>query len=94
MSEKLHPTKIGEIEADEELGRQLMRLRFDKLQLVLKGMSHEAHEQAMKDLDRERFRLGTLLARTSAVLDETRGFVNSIVQVCKKHIEAEKQSAN
>lgn len=90
MSEKLHPTRITTLEPSEQLGRELLKLRYDLLLPVLEGMIKEANEQGNDDVGRVRLRLGRSLYAFRDALTQSKGVMSLIVEDLKPYIEEEK----
>lgn len=86
-SAKEHPIHVSTVKASEELGRQLMQLRYDKLELVLKGMREEAMRQVDADFSRGRNQLARHVAAFAGKLDAASDQLTRIIELC----EARKQ---
>lgn len=88
--EKIHPTDVSGIAPDEQLGRQVLALRYDLALQVLAGMKNEAGRQALADDKRGRVRLAARLRELECALDRAVGAMERVVDICRQHIEAEK----
>lgn len=88
--EKIHPTVVAAMLPDEELGRQIVALRYDLTLEVLRGMVAEAKRQHDGDLARGRVKLAAELANVHAALEQAMDSMVNVVQICRPHIEAEK----
>lgn len=89
--EKIHPTTLRTNVPDQDLGRQLMALRYDLLQDVLVGMWREARRQASADEERGRNHLAAGLDRFAMAIDMAMEVMGEeILPICEPYIEAEK----
>lgn len=88
--EKLHPTTVKAAHPNEELGRQIVALRYDLTLDVLRGMAAEAKRQHGGDLARGRVKLAAELANVHAALQQALGSMAKVVEICRPHIEADK----
>lgn len=88
--EKIHPTAVHAAHPGEELGRQIVALRYDLTLEVLRGMVAEAKRQHDNDLARGRVKLAAELANVHAALEQALDSMVNVVEICRPHIEAEK----
>lgn len=90
--DKIHPIKIRQnIEPDEDLGRSLVALRYDKFLPVIEGMIKEARRQSEGDMRRGRTKLANSLLNLSRSLENSKNDLENIVKICKVYIEEEKK---
>lgn len=87
--DKMHPTSVT-VTSGEELGRQIMRLRYDELQKVLTGMREECSRQMHADRERGRTGLFGHLRHLLAHLASAQERTAKIVKLCRPYIEKEK----
>lgn len=77
----------------EEMGRQLMRLRYDLLQNVLRGMEQEAYRQARADQARKRFLLADALAQLGWQLSDLTKCMEKVLRICRPYIDRERNQS-
>lgn len=90
MPDKLHPLEIATLVPSEEMGRQLMALRYDLLVPVLRGMAAEALRQANGDREKGRPQLGATMSDMALNLRAAAVTAEEAALICNYYIEAEK----
>jgi hypothetical protein len=87
---KTHPTALNEITSYEDLGRQIVGLRYDLLERVLQGMLEEARRQEQSDEKAKRVILSLKLGQMADGIECALEGAQNVAHVCRTHIEAEK----
>jgi hypothetical protein len=85
-----HPIRITTLNPSEEMGKQIMCLRYDLMVLVLRGMAAEAARQAAGDLAFHRPKLGLQLTMLSQKLQIATFTADDVVRICQPYIDKEK----
>lgn len=88
--DKIHPTSITATHPDEEMGRQIVAMRYDFTLDVLRGMVAEAKRQHEGDLAAGKAKLAAELANFHAALEQAFSSMENVVEICRPYIEAEK----
>lgn len=92
MDKERHPTELTTTIPSEEMGRQIMGLRYDLLWKVLMGMLQEATRQAKHDTKTGRVKLARALYRLAHSLNGCMLDLSYVTEVCHKYITREKES--
>lgn len=90
QSMNLHPTVLTTTSPGDELGRQLMSLRYDLLTETLKGMVNEARRQCYNDNQLGRSKLSDRLSLVAVGLQSVVFNMEHVVRICSPYIDAEK----
>jgi hypothetical protein len=93
MSDEQHPTELTTMVPSEEMGRQLLSLRYDLLVPVLQGMAKEAGRQAQSDHEKGRTKLAAALRDLQLNLRGSAAFAGEVELICEKYIDREKQTS-
>lgn len=89
--DKIHPTTIGDLEATNEVGISLGKLRYDILLEVLQGLHFELLRQRDGDVGRGRIKLAKTLDDTAGSLSVVMFSLEKAVGICRPYIEEEKK---
>jgi Fe-S oxidoreductase len=87
-SNKIHPTFVTAT-SGEELGRQIMSMRYDEVLKVLSGMKLEATSQANGDYRRGYTLLSSALLDLFDSLKNAERDMANIVNICRPYIDKE-----
>ena len=88
--DKIHPTSLETTVPSEELGRQIMALRYDLVLEVLKGMLQECNRQAAGDAEVGRERMSERLKAVSLTIEDLIDDMSVVVRLCRPYIEKER----
>lgn len=91
--EKMHPTTTATTQGGEQLGRQVMALRYDLVSETLQGMLAEASRQAEADAGRGRPRLAGQLDNLRLCLATAVGAAKGLAAFCQDRIDEERAAA-
>ena len=88
--ERLHKTRL-DVDAHtlslDELGREIGRLRYDALCVVLRGLRDEIRRQEKADRKRARVQLATCLQTLGDALGSACVRVEKTWKVCRRHMK-------
>jgi hypothetical protein len=87
---KLHPTTVMGLKPTEELGRQIMALRYDLIAPVLEGMRKEAFRQSREDEKAGKVKLAYRMREMSFGVENAATALDNVLSICKEFIDAEK----
>ena len=88
--DRQHPVKVKCYRGTyEQLGRDIMRLRYDATLAVIHGMALEAYDQMQNDAARGRKTLARLLAAVYIGLSGTRRALQLVWTLCRPHMQHE-----
>ena len=88
--DKIHPTLVNLLLPDENLGKEIIALRYDLIIPIIDGMIKESERQETGDRGRGRIKLANELNELTQNLKDTRVTVENLVKICKPYIEREK----
>lgn len=92
-SDKLHSTVVTAT-SGEELGRQIMQMRYDEVLKVLQGMQREAQLQSINDEIRGRHQLAAALKDVHHSFRQVNVWMKEAVQICQPYIDHEKHNVD
>lgn len=88
-TDKIHPTAVTAT-SGQELGRQIMQMRYDEALKVLEGMMSEVQLQSVNDQIRGRTQLSAALKDLHQSFRQAKVWMKEAIQICEPYIEAEK----
>lgn len=88
-ADKIHPTEVHTKIGGRELGRQIMRMRYDVVRDVVDGMRREAYAQGNGDHMRGREKIAAEIRSLVEILYEAEKSLEKIETICKPYIDRE-----
>ncbi len=91
---KIHPTLVQGLVPTKELGRDIIKLRYDLLLPIVEGMVEEFLRQERGDMGRGRIKLAQELGEAARAMSLVQVHVEKSISICAPYIEKEKNANN
>lgn len=90
MEDKIHPTKVLNLNPSKELGKEIIALRYNLIIPILEGMLEETKRQENGDRSRGRIKLANELEKLYQTISQVKSSTENLITICKPYIEKEK----